>query len=150
MEPPNDVTAAAIVEAYHASWCVGNISGMMGWCHEDVSFYLNTGSPDGSALRLYGTSELTAFLAPITSMATSMTVPSYVSYRDGVARAHIKAFLRHRKTGHVLHGSFRQVIVFYGHKILGIEEFHDGAKMRAFWEMVRSDEASMAQIAKED
>lgn len=50
----------------------------------------------------------------------------------------------------MLSGSFRQVSLFGGMKIMAIEEFHDAAKMRAFWKMVRSDEATLVTSTKEN
>ena len=55
---------------------------------------------------------------------------------DGVGRATIECYVRHRTTRHVLVGSYRQLVTYRGDKVERLEEFHDAAKMIAFWQMV--------------
>lgn len=140
MKRLNEVTAETILEALHAAWSQGDLGRMMTWCHPEITYYLNAGSADGGPLRLHGKDEMRAFLGRILHAATSMTVPLSFSYRDGVGRAQIEAFVQHRRTGNVLSGTYRQVIFFEDYKIVALEEFHDAAKMKTFWDMVRSEE----------
>lgn len=136
----NEVTAETIVEAFHAAWSQGDVSRMMSWCHHEITYFLNTGADDGGPIRLHGIPAMKTFLGSILDAATSMTVPASFSFRDGVGRAQIEAFVQHRQTGNVLSGTFRQIIFFEDFKIVALEEFHDAAKMKVFWEMVRSEE----------
>lgn len=147
MKQLDEVMATAIVEAYHAAWSKQDVAGMLAWCHKDVTLFLNAGAPHGGPLRLYGRAELEVFLSPIVEVAISMTVPISCNFRNGVARTQIEAFIQHRKTGNVLTGTYRQVVLFDGFKILALEEFHDAAKMKAFWDMVRSEEARFQHSA---
>lgn len=140
MNDLNEDTARAIVEALHAAWSKGDVDGMLTWCHDDVTHYLNAGAPDGGPLRLFGKTELRSFLRPIVQIAESMTVPTSFTFRDGIGRAQIEAYVQHRKTRNVLSGTFRQFVIFKGFKIAALENYHDAAKMKAFWEMVRSEE----------
>lgn len=150
MSQLNEETARAIVEAFHAGWSKGDVDSMLSWCHDDVTNFLNTGAPDGGPLRLYGKADLRAFLTTVSNVMHSVTVPLSFSYRDGVGRAQIEAYVQHRKTRIVLSGTFRQVILFDGFRIAGIEEFHDGARMQAFWEMVTSEEAAAQRAQGND
>ena len=59
-----------------------------------------------------------------------------------IARAQIDTYVRHRRTGHVLAGSYRQVVTYRGNEIWRIEEYHDAAKMAAFWRLVASEETA--------
>ncbi len=136
----NEDTARVILEAFHAAWSKGNVEGMLSWCHDDVTNFLNMGAPDGGPLRLFGKAEMRAFLLPVVDVAESVTVPASFTFRDNVGRAQIAAYVQHRKTRNVLSGTFRQVIIFESFKIAAIEEFHDSAKMKAFWEMVAREE----------
>ena len=139
----NEETARAIFEAFHAAWSKGDIDGMLSWCHDDVTHFLNTGAPDGGPLRLFGKAELRSFLLPIASICESATVPISFVFGDSIGRAQIEAYVQHRKTRHVLSGTYRQLVFFDGFRISALEEFHDAAKMKAFWDMVRSEELQM-------
>lgn len=136
----NEDTARVIVETFHAAWSKGDIDGMLTWCHDDVTHYLNAGAPDGGPLRLFGKAELRSFLRPIAHIAESMTVLTDFTFRDGIGKAQIEAYVMHRKTRLVLSGTFRQFVIFKGFKISALEEFHDATKMKSFWELVRSEE----------
>lgn len=143
----NEVTAETILEAFHAAWSQGDVSRMLWWCHPEITYFMNTGAADGGPMRLHGKSEMQAFLGQILRAATSMTVPLSFSYRDGVGRAQIEAFVQHRGTGNVLSGTYRQVIFFDDFKIVALEEFHDAAKLKVFWEMVRNEELRSVRSA---
>jgi ketosteroid isomerase-like protein len=146
----NEDTARAILEAFHAAWSKGNVEGMLSWCHDDVTNFLNMGAADGGPLRLFGKAEMRGFLLPVVDIAESVTVPVSFTFRDNIGRAQIEAYIQHRKTRNVLSGTFRQVIIFEGFKIAAIEEFHDGAKMKAFWEMVAREEHQADQARETD
>lgn len=147
----NDVTAQTIIEAFHAAWSQGDVTRMLSWCHNEITYFLNAGSADGGPMRLHGKPEMRAFLDQILNVATSVTVPQSFTFRaDGIGRAQIEAFVQHRKTGNVLSGTYRQVIFFEDFKIIALEEFHDAAKMKVFWEMVRSEELRAVRTAERD
>lgn len=149
MRQPDDAFAKSLIDAHHAAWSRGDIAQMLAHCHEDVELVLNTGGPEGGPLRLIGKEELRAFLEAAVAAITSRTIPTHFSFAAGVARTTIHAFVRHRKTGHTLHGTYRQVILFDGDKVISFHEYHDAALMQAFWAMVQSEEAEAA-VAKRD
>jgi ketosteroid isomerase-like protein len=94
---------------------------------------------DGKPYVLEGKPAYRTFLMSIVSVAESATATEHFHFEDGVGRAKVEAYIRHRRTGYVLSGTFRQVVTFRGRKIAKIEEYHDAAKMAAFWRLVTSD-----------
>lgn len=136
----NEDVAGAIVGAFHAAWSKGNVEGMLSWCHDDVTHYLNAGVPDGGPSSLFGKAELRSFFTRAASICESATVPISFTFRDGIGRAQIEADMTHRNTRNVLSGTFRQFVIFKGFKIAALEDYHDAARMKAFWYMVRSEE----------
>ena len=133
----NEPTARGILEAAHAAWNRRDIDAMLEWYHDDLTYFCNTGGSDGGALRLYGKADMRAFLSPVLNVADCISVPCSFTYQDGMGRAHIEVVLRHRKTGHTLQGTYRQLLFFRDFKISALEEFHDAARMKAFWAMVQ-------------
>ena len=133
-----EAKARSILKAAHIAWSCGDIDGMLAQYVDDLTYFCNTGAPDGGPLELFGKPDMWAFLEPVLQIAECTTVPISFSYEDGVGRAQIDVVLRHLKTGHTLTGLYRQVVKFDGDKISAVEEFHDAARMRAFWNMVLS------------
>ena len=80
-------------------------------------------------------------LQPIVDVAESVSVSEYFRFADGVGRAKIECYIRHKTTRHLMVGSYRQLVTYRGDKIERLEEFHDGAKMIAFWEMISGEAA---------
>jgi len=127
-------------ETYHQCWSNADVQGMMNLCHPDVELKLNNAAPDGGTLHMVGRLDIAAFLLPILDWASCTNVPLHLTYRDGVVRTQINAQLRHRRTGHTAHGTYRQIVQFHGSKIISLDEFHDVAMMRTFWDLVRGEE----------
>ena len=134
----DEAKARSILAAAHLAWSCGDLEGMLAFYNDDLTYFCNTGAPDGGPLELFGKADMRAFLEPVLQIAECTTVPITFSYKDGVGRAQIDVVLRHLKTGHTLTGLYRQVVKFAGDKICAVEEFHDAARMRAFWNMVLS------------
>jgi hypothetical protein len=61
--------------------------------------------------------------------------------RDGVGRSKIECYIRHKTTHHTLVGSYRQLVTYRDNRIARTEEFHDAAKMIAFWKMISGEAA---------
>ena len=59
-----------------------------------------------------------------------------VRYRDGIVRTRLVVEIRHRATGHTLTCSLRQILRFDGFRIAEEEDYHDAAKLAAFWRLV--------------
>lgn len=134
--------AREVLDASHDAWCKGEIERLLSYYADDLTYWCNAGSLDGTPYVIEGKPAYRTFLRSIASVAESASVTEHFTFEDGVARASVEAYIRHRRTGHTLSGTYRQVVTYRGRKILKIEEFHDAAKMAAFWRMVTSDEAA--------
>lgn len=133
-------TAREIIDSSHNAWSRGDIEAMLAYFADDVIYWCNAGSLDGIPHIIEGKQALRTFLRSIVSVAESATATDHFQFEDGLGRASVEAYIRHRRTGHVLSGTYRQVVTYRGRKIARLEEYHDAAKMAAFWRMVTSDE----------
>jgi ketosteroid isomerase-like protein len=138
-------TAREILDGSHNAWSRGDIERLLSYYVDDVTYWCNAGSLDGVPYIVEGKAGYRTFLRSIVSVAESATATEHFTFEDGIARAKVEAYIRHRRTGHTLSGSYRQIVTFRGRKILRVEEFHDAAKMAAFWRMVTSDETVEGQ-----
>ena len=134
----NEPTARSILEAAHAAWNRQDLEDMLTWYHDDIAYYNNAGGIDGNVVKLYRKSDMRAFLQPLLNVADCMSVPLTFNYRDGVGRAQVEVVIRHRRSGIKLKGTYRQFVTFQDLQIIAHEEFHDAARMKAFWAMVQS------------
>lgn len=134
--------ARSVLDATHNAWCKGEIERLLSYYADDCTYWCNAGTLDGAPFIIEGKQGLRTFLASITAVAESASVIDHFQFEDGIARASIEAYIRHRRTGHVLAGSYRQVVFYRGRKIARCEEYHDAAKMAAFWRLVTSDETA--------
>jgi len=133
--------ARMILEATHAAWSRGDVEGVVGNFTDDLTYFCNTGGPDGGPLTIVGQSAYREFLDKIVEVAESVSVPEYFRFQDGIGRAKVECYIRHNTTRHALVGSYRQLITYRGNRIVRMEEFHDAAKMIAFWRMISSEAA---------
>jgi ketosteroid isomerase-like protein len=140
----NAHTAREILDATHAAFSKGDIAGMSSWFVDDMTYWSNTGSQDGSPLVIHGRAAHLAMVQSIASVAESVSVTEHFQFSHGIGRAQVEAYIRHRQTGHVLSGTFRQIVTYRGNKILRLDEYHDAAKMAAFWRLVTSEVSAVA------
>lgn len=142
MKKLDEHTARSVLDAAHDAWCKGEIERLLSYYVDDCTYWCNAGSLDGTPFVVEGKQAYRTFLRSITSVAESASVIEHFQFEDGVARAKIEAYIRHLRTGHVLAGSYRQIVTYRGRKIVKCEEYHDAAKMAAFWRLVTSDETA--------
>lgn len=148
----DELSAREILDASHAAWSRGDVSAVLDQFVDDLTYWCNTGGPQGTPLTLRGKDQLRAFLQRAADVAESVSVSEYFRLTEGVGRAKIECYIRHNQTGHTLVGSFRQVVTFRGRKIERIDEYHDAAKMIAFWRLILGepiaydDPADMAEL----
>jgi ketosteroid isomerase-like protein len=138
-------TARDVLDAAHDAWCKGDIERLLSYYVDDLTYWCNAGSLDGVPYVIEGKQPYRTFLRSIAAVAESASVTEQFQFEDGIGRARVEAYIRHRRTGHTLSGTYRQVVTFRGRKILRLDEYHDAAKMAAFWRMVTSDEAAEAE-----
>src|SRR5688572_24711058 len=128
--------ARMILDQTHAAWSRGDVEGLLRNVVDDISYVCNTGGPDGGPLSITGKQAYGEMLQMIAAVAESVSVAEYFRFQDGVGRAKVECYIRHKTTRHALVGSYRQLITYRGDRIARVEEFHDAAKMMAFWRMV--------------
>lgn len=137
--------AQDVLTAAHDAWNEGDIERCLAQYADDLTYWCNAGSLDGVPYVIEGKQSYRTFLMSITAVADSEARLERFQFEDGVLRGQIKASIRHRRTGLVLAGSYRMIATYRGRKIARIEEYHDAAKMAAFWRMVTSDDEDKDQ-----
>jgi ketosteroid isomerase-like protein len=133
--------ARLILNAAHAAWSNGDIEGVLNQYTDDLTYWSNTGAPDGGPLVIEGKDGLREMLNSIVAVAESVSVAEYFRFIDGTGRANIECYIRHKTTGHTMVGSYRQVVTYRGDRISRTDEFHDAARMAAFWRMITGEAA---------
>jgi ketosteroid isomerase-like protein len=131
--------AREILDTAHAAWSRGDIEGVLAQYVDDLTYRCNTGGPNGAPLSIVGKRALRAFIESIAAVADSMSVTDYFRYQDGIGRASVECYIRHKGTGHMLAGSYRQIVTYRDGKIARSEEYHDAAKMAAFWRLIAGE-----------
>ena len=144
MKKLDAVCAREILDRSHAAWCEGDIEGVLACYSDNLYYWCNAGTSENTPYVLEGKPALRTFLRSITAVADSGSVAEYFKFADGVGRASIECFIRHRRTGLILSGSYRQIVTFRGRKIARLQEFHDAAKMAAFWRLVACEQSAQA------
>jgi ketosteroid isomerase-like protein len=134
--------ARSLLDASHGAWCNGDIDRLLSYYADDCLYWCNAGAIDGSPFTLVGKPAFRDFLRNVSSVAESRSVIDLFQFDGKIARAQIDTYVRHRRTGHVLAGSYRQVVTYRGNEIWRIEEYHDAARMAAFWRLVASEETA--------
>ena len=137
----DECRARMILESAHAAWSCGDVGGVVSHFVDDMVYVCNTGGPDGGPLIITGTEAYAKMLQQIVDVAESISVSEYFRYDGEVGRANIECYIRHKTTRHTLVGSYRQLITYRGNKIAHLEEFHDAAKMIAFWRLIAGEAA---------
>lgn len=113
---------------------------MLVYFDDDLVYWCNVGAIDGQPFSIEGKQGLRTLLQSVLSVAESASAMSFFQFEDGVGRSTVQAYVRHRRTGHEISGTYRQIVSFRGKRISMLEEFHDAAKMSAFWRMVTVDD----------
>jgi ketosteroid isomerase-like protein len=133
--------ARVILESTLAAWSNADIDALVSHFVDDMTYFCNTGGPDGGPLTIVGKRTYREMLQQIVDVAESVCVSEYFRFANGVGRAKIECYIRHKTTRHTLVGSYRQLITYRGDRIERMEEFHDAAKMIAFWQMISGEAA---------
>lgn len=138
----DELSAREILDAANVAWSEGDVDQMLRNYSDDVVYWCNTGGPDSGPLTITGKAALAEFLRAARAVTESVCVSEYFRLIDGVGRSKVEAFIRHKRTGHTLSGSYRQLVTFRDGKITRVEEFHDAAKFAAFWRLIRGEPAA--------
>jgi hypothetical protein len=115
---------------------------MLGHYVEDLIYWSNAGGAGDMPLTIFGKPGLRDRLVPALATFDSLTSIESFNFIEGVARAQITTYVRHRLTGLDLSGNYRQIVHFRDFKIWKNEEFHDVAKLSTFWRLVARESGS--------
>jgi ketosteroid isomerase-like protein len=132
---PTEEEALAAIEASHHEWRCANLAGLLAQYTDDMVFWCNAGYPSGGPIEIKGKAAFRESLAAIlrTTRCTSRIVN--FNYSEGRARVLAEHRMHHIASGISLSGTYRQLISFKRGKIQRLEEYHDAARLAAFWKL---------------
>ncbi|MFT3730916.1 MAG: hypothetical protein QM780_05730 [Hyphomicrobium sp.] len=131
----NYETAKAVLNEAHRAWSVGDIEGVLRTYAEDILFQRN--SVEGEQpLAIRGRDAMRAYLIPIAEKASGVAVLESFEFHAGIARSRVRYFLQDRETGETMSGTYRQVVVFRKTLISRMEQYHDAARLAAFFRLI--------------
>lgn len=142
----NSLKARLLVDAAHLAWSNRDIAGLLACYCDDVRYTCNIGPNPSEPFVALGKQAMMDFLLPVLDIATSMSVVQRFAFKNDMATATVACFLTHHATGHVLSGKYRQIVAFRDDKIAQIDEFHDAARIAAFWKLVNADAMVKVEI----
>lgn len=148
MKKLDAVTARDVVDGTHAAWRAGDVERVLSYYTDDLIYWCNAGSIEGQPFSVEGKPGFRTFLYSIVGVTESGSVTEYFHFDNGIGRTSVECYLRHRRTGLVLSGTFRQLVHFRGRKIARLEEYHDAAKMGAFWRLVTCEQTAVQTEAQ--
>ena len=120
----NEDMARAIVEAAHAAWNAGDLEGVLQNYVDDLIYVSNVEGANGQPLVIHGKDAMRSHFSSVLVAVESKTTIESFHFEGESARVRLAAFVRHKTTGHVLTGSFRQILQFRGFRISKLEDFH--------------------------
>jgi ketosteroid isomerase-like protein len=127
-----------IIEALYASWAAKDLDAVLDCFSEDAVFDLHLPAdiaPFAGESR--GKEILAQRLLQITEAFDFISYrPVLITQRDHAFHAQVHYRFRHKESGHELEGSMRHVGQMTGDKVSRLDEFHDEARVRAFFELV--------------
>jgi ketosteroid isomerase-like protein len=134
-------SARELIDKAHAIWSSRNVDELLTLYDDDLTYWCNVGGPDGGPHVLRGKAAFKAALdAFLVSAECVSKVQSFVLHDpfspDPVGKATVYHRVVHVPTRNVLEGTFRQIVTFRQGKILRLDEYHDEARMKAFWQLV--------------
>lgn len=133
--------ARNVIDAAYRAWSRGDVEGVVAQYDDHLTFWSNVGGADGQPLTIVGKSAFRAFVQAIADTMESASVLEYFRFSNGTGHAMVEYFIKHKRTGHCLSGTHRQVTIFRDGRIFRVEQFHDAAKTAAFWRLI-SDETT--------
>lgn len=146
MRTLDEVMALHIVQSATDAWSNGDIERVLSHYTEDCAYWCNAERDTGAPFFLNGKPAFRSFLSTLHSTLESKAVIEHFQLVDGKARAQIAGYVRHRQTGHVLSGTYRNVISFSGNRIARLEEYVDAATWVTFWKLVTSEGVAETQL----
>lgn len=129
-------TAKAIIDEAHRAWSAGDLEAVLRTYTDDLWFQRNAVDALSEPLIIRGKAAMRIFLQDILSKADGMAVVENFQFHAGIAKSRVSYFLKDRETGEGFSGRYRQVVVFRGGQISRMEQFHDSARLTAFFKLI--------------
>lgn len=129
-------TVIAVLLSAQEAWNSGSVDGVLDKYVDDVIYTTNAGGPNGEPLTIRGKERLRLRFQKAMDVIESQASLRSVRCEDDLVRTRLAAHMRHRATGHCLNLTLRQVIRFRGFRLAEIQDFHDAARLAAFWRLV--------------
>jgi ketosteroid isomerase-like protein len=147
VQPINIDIIKAILESSNEAWNSGSVEGVLDKYVEDIVYTTNTFGPNGEPLTIRGKDNIRRrFQAGMDAIASHSRIES-IRIVDGLVRTRLLVYMRHRQTGHELTIRLRQILRFEGFRVAEMQDFHDAARLAAFWRLVGD---AMDQARKSD
>jgi ketosteroid isomerase-like protein len=137
--------ARELVDAAYAAWSRGDVEEILAQYDDEVTFWSNVGGATGEPLTIIGKTAFRAFVESLAREMEGVTVTEHFHFANGIARAKVEYYVRHKATRQVMSGSYRQITRFRGGRIARVEQYHDAARTAAFLRMT-SDEPALDSV----
>ncbi|WP_157135444.1 MULTISPECIES: nuclear transport factor 2 family protein [unclassified Hyphomicrobium] len=134
--PINIEIIRAILESAQEAWNSGSVEGVLDKYVEDIIYTTNTGGPKGESVTIQGKENVRHRYLTAMEQVESRSQIEYLRWDNGLVRTRLLVDMQHRETGVVLTTRLRQIIRFRGFLIAEIQDFHDAARLAAFWRFV--------------
>lgn len=132
---PTEEQARSLLEKAHYEWSSGNPDGMVACFAKDMVFWCNAGDPAGGPIQFDSSEAFRQSLKAVMETTRSRSEVVSFSFDGTVARANIRIRLESLVNGIVLVATYREVVRYRGLLISRIEEYHDAARLTAFWKL---------------
>ena len=137
----DEQAARSVVDAAYRAWSNGDIEMLLAQYVDDLTYWSNVGGSDDNPLVIVGKPLFRSFVEAIAQTMDSASVLEQFTLRDGIGHGRIEFYVRHKRTGHVLSGAYRQVTTFRDGRILRVEQYHDAARTAAFYRLLSEETA---------
>jgi ketosteroid isomerase-like protein len=127
-----------VVAAFNATWAAGDIAAALSYVAEDAVYELHiSGELVSSGGVTEGRDNIGAVLRKLRAEFEYILYRPFPLNSDGESvRFQVEFMYRHRASGEVLTGRFRQVVRVRDGAIARVDEYHDRAKVEAFMRLV--------------
>lgn len=132
---PTDEQARALIEKAHEASNRGDLDAMLAQFTADMQFWCNAGNPSGGSIEF---TDKHAFRRSLEAMLrTTISRSKIVSFRfdDEIAHVRVRIHIKSLIVGAELEATYRQLVRYKGLLISRIEEYHDAARLNAFWKL---------------
>jgi ketosteroid isomerase-like protein len=129
-------TAKAITDEAHRAWSAGDLDAVLRTYTDDFWYQRNAVDASSAPLVIRGKAAMGIFLRDIFSKATGMAVVEHFQFHAGIGKSRVSYFLKDRQTGEGFSGTYRQILMFRRGQICRMEQFHDAARLTAFFKLI--------------